>query len=32
MLSHAASVVGRGKGFAVHEAIDQVGAVAGLAL
>jgi MFS family permease len=29
MLSHAASVVGRGKGFAVHEAIDQIGAVVG---
>lgn len=29
MLSHAASRVGRGKGFAFHEALDQVGAVAG---
>ncbi|MET8833597.1 MFS transporter [Micromonospora sp. NPDC004540] len=29
MLSHAASAVGRGKGFAVHEALDQAGAVAG---
>jgi MFS family permease len=29
MLSHAAAAVGRGKGFAVHEAIDQIGAVAG---
>lgn len=29
MLSHAASAVGRGKGFAVHEAIDQIGAVGG---
>ncbi|KAB1916297.1 MFS transporter [Micromonospora sp. AMSO31t] len=29
MISHAASAVGRGKGFAVHEALDQAGAVAG---
>jgi MFS family permease len=29
LLSHAASAVGRGKGFAVHEAIDQIGAFAG---
>lgn len=29
MLSHATSSMGRGKGFAVHEALDQVGAVAG---
>lgn len=29
MLSHAASRVGRGKGFAFHEALDQVGAVVG---
>ncbi len=29
MLSHAASVVGRGWGFGVHEALDQIGAVAG---
>lgn len=29
MLSHAAAAVGRGKGFAVHEALDQIGAVAG---
>jgi MFS family permease len=29
MVSHATSVVGRGKGFAVHEAMDQVGALAG---
>lgn len=29
MISHAAGAVGRGKGFAVHEALDQIGAVAG---
>ncbi len=29
MLSHAARVVGRGWGFAIHEALDQVGAVTG---
>lgn len=29
MVSHATAVVGRGKGFAVHEAMDQVGALAG---
>jgi MFS family permease len=29
LLSHAASVTGRGRGFAVHEALDQVGAVIG---
>lgn len=29
MLSHAASAVGRGWGFAVHEAMDQIGAIAG---
>lgn len=29
MLSHAASRVGRGWGFALHEALDQVGAVIG---
>lgn len=29
MLSHAASRVGRGWGFGLHEALDQVGAVAG---
>ncbi len=29
LLSHAASVTGRGRGFAVHEALDQVGALAG---
>jgi len=29
MLSHAAAVVGRGWGFAVHEAMDQVGAMVG---
>lgn len=29
MLSHASSAVGRGKGFALHEALDQVGAVTG---
>ncbi|MGW1893258.1 MFS transporter [Streptomyces sp. NPDC002004] len=29
MLSHAASATGRGRGFAVHEALDQVGALIG---
>ncbi|MER6590739.1 MFS transporter, partial [Micromonospora purpureochromogenes] len=29
MLSNAAAAVGRGKGFAVHEALDQAGGVAG---
>ena len=29
LLSHAASVTGRGRGFAVHEALDQLGAVLG---
>jgi MFS family permease len=29
MLSHATAAVGRGKGFAVHQAMDQVGAVVG---
>ncbi len=29
MLSHAAHAVGRGWGFAIHEALDQIGAVAG---
>ncbi len=29
LLSHATSVTGRGRGFAVHEALDQVGAVIG---
>jgi MFS family permease len=29
MLSHASAAVGRGRGFAVHEALDQVGALAG---
>ncbi|PPJ20358.1 MFS transporter [Nocardia nova] len=29
LLSHATTVTGRGRGFAVHEALDQVGAVAG---
>jgi MFS family permease len=29
LLSHAAAVTGRGRGFAVHEALDQVGAVIG---
>jgi MFS family permease len=29
MLSHATSRVGRGWGFGIHEALDQVGAVAG---
>ncbi len=29
ILSHATSVIGRGRGFAVHEALDQFGAVIG---
>jgi MFS family permease len=29
LLSHAAAAVGRGRGFAVHQALDQVGAFAG---
>jgi MFS family permease len=29
LLSHATAVTGRGRGFAVHEALDQVGAVIG---
>ena len=29
MLSHATAVTGRGRGFAVHEAMDQIGAIAG---
>jgi MFS family permease len=29
MLSHAAATVGRGWGFAIHEAMDQIGAMAG---
>jgi MFS family permease len=29
MLSHATASMGRGKGFAVHEALDQVGAIVG---
>lgn len=29
MLSHATSAIGRGKGFAVHESLDQFGAVVG---
>ncbi|WP_409429065.1 MFS transporter [Mycobacterium sp. SMC-11] len=29
LLSHATSAIGRGRGFAVHEALDQVGAVIG---
>lgn len=29
MLANAASVVGRGRGFAIHEMLDQIGAVAG---
>ncbi|MBN2176470.1 MAG: MFS transporter [Demequinaceae bacterium] len=29
ILSHATSAIGRGRGFAVHEALDQLGAVAG---
>lgn len=29
LLSHAAAVTGRGRGFAVHEALDQAGALVG---
>jgi MFS family permease len=29
LLSHATAVTGRGKGFAVHEALDQIGALVG---
>jgi MFS family permease len=29
LLSHAAAAVGRGRGFAVHEALDQIGALIG---
>lgn len=29
MLSHAAAAVGKGKGFALHEVLDQIGAIAG---
>ena len=29
LLSHATAVTGRGRGFAVHEAMDQIGAVSG---
>lgn len=29
MLSHATSAIGRGKGFAIHEALDQIGAILG---
>ncbi|WP_234342382.1 MFS transporter [Streptomyces sp. NRRL B-3648] len=29
LLSHATALTGRGRGFAVHEAMDQVGALAG---
>lgn len=29
LLSHAAAAVGRGRGFAVHEALDQIGALLG---
>lgn len=29
MISHAAAAVGRGKGFAMHEVMDQIGAMAG---
>lgn len=29
LLSHATAVTGRGRGFAVHEAMDQIGAVVG---
>ncbi|TWV32585.1 MFS transporter [Streptomyces misionensis] len=29
LLSHAAAATGRGRGFAVHEALDQIGALAG---
>ena len=29
LLSHATAVTGRGRGFAVHEALDQIGAIIG---
>src|SRR5438105_2478892 len=29
LLSHAAGAIGRGRGFAVHEALDQIGALIG---
>ncbi len=29
MLSHATASIGRGKGFAIHETLDQIGAVVG---
>ncbi|MET9073110.1 MFS transporter [Streptomyces sp. NPDC004232] len=29
MLSHATAATGRGRGFAVHEALDQIGAISG---
>ena len=29
LLSHATAATGRGRGFAVHEAMDQIGAIAG---
>ena len=29
MLSHATASMGRGKGFAIHEALDQIGAIVG---
>lgn len=29
LLSHAAAVTGRGRGFAVHKALDQIGAIIG---
>jgi MFS family permease len=29
MISHASAAVGRGKGFAMHEVMDQIGAMAG---
>jgi MFS family permease len=29
LLAHAAGAVGRGRGFAVHKALDQIGAIAG---
>lgn len=29
MISHAAAAVGRGKGFALHEVMDQIGAIGG---
>jgi MFS family permease len=29
MLSHATATIGRGRGFALHEALDQIGAVIG---